>query len=357
MKKNIVLSIFTLQGGGAERFVLTLAEAFRDAGHDIHVLCFKRQNDYHLPKGVKFHYLNYQAFRSIPKGALRYRLFAKVFDRYVKKHIGQPDLIVSNLREVDAVLHYSRLPNIVYVLHNTVSREYDLTSKAGVTNSLKQRYNNRPVVGVSDGVVDDYQRTIAQHPRICTIYNPIPQQQLLAKSRAFTPELPSRYFVHVGRFKAQKDHQTLVRAYAKTPRKCSLVLVGTGPLESEIKNLVEELGIADRVIFTGFQENPYPYIARAQAMVLSSQFEGFGIVIAEALAVGVPVISTDCQSGPRELLPEKNLVPVGDVDALAEKMAQACENPDEYRSEFDNNLLPEAVAEKYLSILSTPTLH
>lgn len=348
--KTIVLSIFTLQGGGAERFVLTLAEAFRDLGHDVHVLCFKSQNDYHLPTGIHFHYLNYQSFRSIPKGAVRYWLFSKVFDRYVKKHIGQPDLILSNLREVDSVLHYSSLSNIVYVLHNTLSIEYHLTANSAETQELAQLYSNRPVVGVSAGVMDDYQHIIGHHTNIRAIHNPINQPQIIEKSKAFTPDLPPRYIVHVGKFKPQKDHFSLIRAYAKSEQALPLVLVGTGPLENATRDLAIDLGVLDKVIFTGFQENPYPFIVQADAMVLSSKFEGFGIVIAEALALGVAVISTDCESGPRELLPENNLVSVGNVDALAEKIRQVCAQPHSYYSGFDEGLLPEVVAEKYLSI-------
>lgn len=86
MKQPIVLTAFTLQGGGAERFVLTLAEAFREEGFEVHIVCFKSEAAYVLPKGIYYHYLNYQPFRSLPRGQLRYRWFAAVFDRYIQKH-------------------------------------------------------------------------------------------------------------------------------------------------------------------------------------------------------------------------------------------------------------------------------
>lgn len=86
-------------------------------------------------------------------------------------------------------------------------------------------------------------------------------------------------------------------------------------------------------------------------MVLSSKTEGFGMVIGEALALGVPVISTNCESGPRELLPSENLVPVGDVRGLARLMDCAVKQPEAYYSEFDDKLLPEMVAQEYLKMI------
>lgn len=350
--KKVVLATFTLQGGGAERFVLTLAQAWADMGYEAHIVSFKRQVDYALPTGIHYHFLNYQAFRCLPKGPLRYRWFARVFDRYVRQRIGMPELVLSNLYQVDQVLHYSTLPHVVYVLHNTVSIEYGLAgAEQPQASALRRLYANRPLVGVSAGVVADYQQHVGMHPDIRAIHNPINRQQIVSLSQAFVPPLAAGYLVHVGRFKNQKDHPTLIRAYARSSQRVPLVLVGTGPQQAACQMLAQELGVAGRVVFAGFQANPYPYIRHAGLMVLSSRFEGFGIVIGEALALGVPVISTDCESGPRELLPPHCLVPVGDADALAQKMDAALANAVAYTTPFDEHLLPERVAQAYLAVV------
>ena len=352
--KTVVLATFTLQGGGAERFVLTLAQAFAQLGYQAHVVSFKQQVDYTLPEGVHYHFLNYQAYRWLPKGAWRYRIFARVFDRYVRSHIGSPQLTLSNLYQVDNVLHYSRLPHIVYVLHNTASIEYGLAQHPHRAAALAALYANHPLVGVSRGVVADYGRHVATHPYISAIHNPIDRQSIAALSTAFKPEMAAGYIVHVGRFKLQKDHALLIRAYAQSSTQVPLVLVGTGPEMAACQALAVTLGVADRVIFAGFQANPYPFIRHAGLMVLSSRFEGFGIVIAEALALGVPVVSTDCESGPRELLPTHCLVPVGDVAALANKINQALAQPQHFATAFDESWLPEAVAHAYLAAAQMP---
>ncbi|MGM8900008.1 glycosyltransferase, partial [Psychrobacter sp. 1Y4] len=140
----------------------------------------------------------------------------------------------------------------------------------------------------------------------------------------------------------------LLQAYAKTERKLPLVLIGKGKLEAEIKVLAFQLNISDCVRFLGFQTNPYPIIASAALMVLTSKFEGFGYVIVEAQALGVPVISTDCPFGPRELLPVKNLIPVGDIDGLAILIDEAVNNLTNYIVQLNQQLLPNHIAQQYL---------
>lgn len=351
-KKSVVLAIFTLQGGGAERSVLTLAKGFLQLGFQTHVVCFKRAVEYDLPEGIHYHYLNYQAYRCLPNGGLRHRLFAKRFDRYVKMHIGLPNLLLSNLYQVDKVLHYSKLPNIIYILRNTQSAEYSLQDPARrhMAQQLAQLYINHPVVGVSQGVVDDYLHHIGPHPNIRAILNAFDCDEIKLQAAAFVPSIPPGYLVHVGKFKKQKDHATLIRAYAASKRQVPLVLVGKGPEQDTCRALATELGISHQVIFAGFHSNPYPYIAQARCMVLSSRFEGLARVIPEAQALGVPVISTDCDSGPREILPSHCLVPVGDVQKLADKIDAALDKPEAYASPFPDNLSPGKVARAYLAV-------
>ena len=136
------------------------------------------------------------------------------------------------------------------------------------------------------------------------------------------------YIVSVARLdEIQKDHRTLLRAYARLVEtheggalREDLVIVGDGGFRAELEALAVELGIGERVHFTGYRNNPHAVVARASALVLSSRYEGMPMVLLEALALGKPVISTDCPTGPREILDDGRfglLVPIGDVGALA----------------------------------------
>ncbi|MEN8624819.1 glycosyltransferase [Psychrobacter proteolyticus] len=157
----------------------------------------------------------------------------------------------------------------------------------------------------------------------------------------------------MGSFKEAKRHDVLVRAYAQTNQSMLLLLLGQGKYKNDIEQLVVDLGLEDKVVFLGFQENPFPYIKYAQLKVLTSDWEGFALVIAEALVLDTPVISTNCPSGPSELLPQKNLMPMGDVDAIADKLSQAMENPKQFQAPFDEALLPAKIAEKYLHFVQS----
>lgn len=353
--KKVVLTIFSLQGGGAERFVLTLAEGFRQLGYEPHIVCFKKQVDY---DNVAFpvHFLDYQSVRWLPK-SLRHPLFAKKFDNYVRKHICHtPALVLSNLWQVDQTLKFSQLLNRVFVIHNTLSKEKQVHTYLS-DKKLRNVYEHQHIAAVSQGVLDDFRKIVPDTLSITAIHNPIDQQSIVLQAQqtsiiATYPALNQGYLVHVGKFKQQKNHQLLLQAYALTDRSLPLVLVGQGGLQADCETLAKRLGIEDKVWFMGFHPNPYPWIASATGMVLSSIYEGFGIVIAEALALGVPVISTDCQSGPAEILPSTNLVPVNDTDALAEKMTQLMHHPASFRHPFDEKLLPKAVAQRYLNLVS-----
>ena len=124
----------------------------------------------------------------------------------------------------------------------------------------------------------------------------------------------------------------LIRAFAclNKVRPCRLLILGEGDSRGELERLASDLDVADNVSMPGWVDNPFAYMAHAQLFVLSSNFEGFGLVLAEALACGCPCVSTDCVSGPSEILQGGEigeLVPVGDDRALAEAMQRTLDNP------------------------------
>ncbi|WP_235090596.1 MULTISPECIES: glycosyltransferase [Mycetohabitans] len=150
---------------------------------------------------------------------------------------------------------------------------------------------------------------------------------------ASMPDEP--YIVSVARLdEIQKDHRTLLRAYQRLVMahvvREHLVIVGDGAFRAELEQLARELGIGERVHFTGQLNNPHPVIAGATLQILSSRYEGMPMVLLEGLALGRPIIATDCPTGPSEILNGGRagiLVPVGDVDAMVDAMRTVLTNP------------------------------
>ncbi|MEC5210532.1 glycosyltransferase involved in cell wall biosynthesis [Psychrobacter sp. PL15] len=374
----ILLILKALEGRGAERMVTTLARAYLAMDYRVHVLCLEDTQDMSLDPRVQHHVVAYSQphnndsseFEQESGQAVAYRRLAKQIDDYVLANIGVPDLILVNIYKLNWIMAYSQLPNIVNVLHTALSRQFQdqlATMPTQTIAHLQRVYGAHPCSCVSEGARQDLLALIGNHEhranneannevnlhKTTTIYNPCDVYEI--KRAAVLPPTIDQfgltvkgYLIHVASFDIMKGHRDLLQAYAQAKPKLPLVLVGKGKLEDEIKQLAVELGIADSVKFLGFQANPYPLIAGAALLVLTSKFEGFGYVIVEAQALDVSVISTDCPFGPRELLPKQNLVPVGDIDALAQLISQAVENITHYKVPFNQQLLPKHVARQYL---------
>jgi glycosyltransferase involved in cell wall biosynthesis len=193
------------------------------------------------------------------------------------------------------------------------------------------------VVAVSEGVADDLAR-IAKIPReqISVIYNPV-IHSALEELASQTPDYPWAandvpYILAVGRLGPQKDYPTLLKAFSllKEKRPLRLLILGEGEERHRLADMVNTLGLSSQVFLPGYVKNPYAFMANCRVFALSSAWEGFSLVIAEALYCGAQVVSTNCPSGPAEILENGRygrLVPVGNVSALSEAMEEALEHP------------------------------
>jgi glycosyltransferase involved in cell wall biosynthesis len=167
--------------------------------------------------------------------------------------------------------------------------------------------------------------------RIRTIYNPIDIRTIqLLSEEAEPPDIfsaGSPVILTVGRLIPQKNHDLLIRAFAgaRSQVPCRLAIIGEGPLLDPLRDLAAALGVADDVLFLGWQDNPFVYMKHAALFTLSSNHEGFPNVLVEAMACGTPIVSTDCPSGPSEILDAGRagvLVPTGDQEALTGAMVR-----------------------------------
>ena len=196
------------------------------------------------------------------------------------------------------------------------------------------------LVACSAGAGDNFSALFnIPRDRITTILNMIPCDAILDAAAMPLPPEHAKLFekpvvLMVGRLEEQKGYPHLIEAHARLIKAGidhNLVIIGEGSLLYVIKDQVTRLGLDDTVHFLGFQTNPHRYMARATVFTLSSEFEGFGLVLAEALMCGAPVVATDCLSGPAEVLGGGEfgrLVPPKDPEALAQALGQLLRDPD-----------------------------
>lgn len=188
---------------------------------------------------------------------------------------------------------------------------------------------------VSEGVKECLISLGVTHPRMVVVHNPIDLSEVGWKRPSISPVLR---LISVGRLTPQKDHHTLLRAFQKLAHRYPLELhiLGDGPLRDSLQALALEFGLADRVQILGWVDNVYEHLEQADIFVLSSRWEGFGNVLVEAMACGLPIVGTDCESGPTEILGEGKfglLVPVADAEAMASALTRLIESP-ELREHF-----------------------
>ena len=321
-----------LKGNGAERVVLTLATGFGQQGCNVHIVVFNKFVELESDKTFKIHEFK-KHYRWIPK-SIRGLILAPILDKFIIKSCGTPNLVLSNLLPVDRILSKSKL-NTYSIIHSTMSKE--IISFARNKNEMNEIYTRMPCICVSKGVLKDFNTIFNTSFDTRYIYNPVDIDFIKHQSNKFTPKYKD-YLIHVGKFNNAKRHDILIKAYHLSKVKNPLVLVGQGPLRKECKELVNKLGLNKKVIFSGFRSNPYPYIKHAKLMIISSDFEGFGLVITEAQTLKTPVISTNC-AGPIELLPKENLCKTGDIENLSILIKDADKSP--YK--FMSILYPEVI--------------
>jgi len=323
-----------LIAGGIQRVFINLAQAFLSRGYAVDLVQATPGDDFRslVPPGVRLVDLNaHRVIASVPALA-----------RYLRTE--RPHALLSGADHANIVAAWARKwsgvrTRLVISVHNSVS--------AVSRNAPTWRGRRSPpvvrrfypwadsVVAVSRGVADDL-AGVARIPRqrIRVIYNPViaPAMFAAAKEPApdewFAPGQPP-VILAAGRLTVAKDFPNLLRAFALLRRDlpARVIILGVGEELPRLQALAEELGVSQEVRLPGFASNPYAYMARAGVFVLSSAWgEGLPTVLVEAMALGAPVVSTDCPEGPRELLRDGAygaLVPVRDPDALAQAMAAA----------------------------------
>jgi len=330
--KNIVIVIDGLTGGGAERVMISLATELVGQGHLVTILSLSNRCDYEIPDGINVcHLFDHKAskvdrFWQV-KGSV-----AKLEEWFAKSELQSSpyDLVLSNLDRSNNLLSKSNITSVYYIVHNSVEEELQRQKKLGplaywYLRKSKKNLSGRNLITVSKGIeLEVIQGNKITPNSICTIYNPFDINDIQKKASSEDTNIPNEpYIIHVGRLAKQKRHDILFAAFAQVKEDVKLVLLCNKP-EKAFK-LAQKYGVAERLILPGFQANPYNWIKRAKALVLSSDYEGFGNVLLEAIAVNTKVVSTACPHGPDEILTGQLcefLVPRRDPKALADAITR-----------------------------------
>lgn len=334
---RIAIILPSLRGGGAERVMVTLAKGFVAQGIKVDMVLVKKEGPYLKDVGDSIRIVDLKSSRALfclPKLIL-----------YLREH--RPDTVLSALSHVNVITLIARMlsrvsTRIVVSEHNNFSAS-NLNALFLRTRCMiyLMRFfypHANTVVAVSRGVADDLAAALhVPKKSIQVVYNPIVtpavvQGSLEPLDHPWFDSGEPPVILGVGRFVLQKDFPLLIRAFARVraQRETRLMILGEGVLRSELEALVQELDLKKDILLPGFIANPYAYMRRAGLFVLSSRWEGFGNVLVEAMVCGTPVVSTDCPSGPSEILENGKwgrLVPVGDVDAMAAAINAALVDP------------------------------
>lgn len=359
---HVAIFLRCLFGGGTERVMINLANSFTECGLKVDLVLAHKSGPYLSQVAPSVRIIDLKSPKlaaSVPK-LINYLQQVQPLSMLSALHYpSEIAIFAKNVARVKT--------RVVIAEQNTLSVEaQNLPQRTAQLSPLKARLFYpwaNGIVAVSKGVADDLAQVI-KLPRnqIKVIYNPVIPPNIIEKSQQsikhpwFNQGEPP-VILGVGRLIEQKDFPTLIRAFAQVRkvRPSRLMILGVGTEKPYLEQLIRELELENDVTILGFQENPYAYMARASVFALSSAWEGFGNVIVEALAVGTPVVSTNCFSGPAEILADGkygSLVPVGDSQAMANSILEVLSGNFKLA---DSNWLSQftysQAASKYLDVL------
>jgi glycosyltransferase involved in cell wall biosynthesis len=327
----------SMRGGGAERVVVNLAQGMSGRGLPVDVALAAAEGAFldQLPPAV----------RVVDLRAPRVLRSLGPLTGYLRRE--RPRVLVSSMSHANLVALWAsrlsaRATPVVVTVHNTMSQSRADQGRVAALlwpHLLRTFYPwAASVVAVSRGAADDLATSSGlPRGRVEVVYNPVitPAMMAVARQRPDHPWLaPGQppVILGVGRLTRQKDFPTLLRAFAavRRQRAARLIILGEGDERPGLESLAAQLGVTPDVALPGFRDNAMAFMAASAVFVLSSAWEGLPTVLIEALAAGCRVVSTDCPSGPREILQDGRLgalVPVGDWAAMGDAIVSALDRP------------------------------
>ena len=347
MNKNnsIGFLLGSLNGAGAEKTILTLAKNLILKGANVDLLLLSDHADYTAPEGINTILVTGKSKR-LQRKSLSKITRAKKYDLFVTSRAEFYNSIEAN----------SRYCSVHITPTAWLDKDISGLKKFSKIFKLKNKFKNKKLIALSEGIKSDLVNNLACRPEDVTIINNPFEINVIRQAAEQLGELPKDdYIVYVASFIKRKRHHDLIRAFASIKDKnIQLLFLGKGPEEGNLKKLAEGLGVLDRLIFWGWDENPYRLVKNAKLSILASEAEGLPRVLVESLSLQTPIISTDCPSGPNEVLIDELadfLVPVGDVAAMTQAIDEALQQYPIIAENFTRRFDASFIADKYLELI------
>jgi len=301
---HICIVIDRLDFGGAERVAITLAHSLLKNAHNVTIVTIDPIINIDINKNINLYTLHFEKKwnKYMYNRKKMYRLLSSI-----EKEQGIFNLILVHLYLSSRIMKKYRHPKCYHIVHSTQSQSA-LKNKVGFARlkakfKIQQVYNKLNLICVSKGVQDDLLNTMNIKPSSTqVIYNPfdIEEIRLKALENITLPTKP--YIIFVGRLVKEKRIEYLLQAYAKSNIQQNLLILGDGEELENLKIIVQSLKLTEKVEFHSAVKNPYPLIAHSDFLILSSLYEGLPTVLIEALILQTSILSTNCPSGPKEIM-------------------------------------------------------
>ena len=368
---TIAIFIYSLTGGGAERVVSYLLPYLKNKGHQVHLVLMSDIIKYELPKDIPVHFIeNSNPLEPGLKKWIKLPFLARRYARLLKKlGITHSFSLLSRPNYINVMSRW--FTNHPYELIISERNYPSLQYGYGDLQSKMNRFLVRLLYPRADLIIsnarasglDLVENFGCKEDQLSVVYNPIDTHSIdsiKGIENFFNPEFCN--LVSVGRLEGVKNHQLLINAVSDFPN-VRLYLLGHGPLQKDLEELIENLNLKEQVFLLGFQSNPFKYLKSADILIHGANHEGFPNVLLEAMCCGLPILATNCKSGPDELLDLKVpktddimitdygiLTPVNNLELMKRGLNYMLENPG-YRQKVKENMKDRILQYKKDTIL------
>jgi N-acetylgalactosamine-N,N'-diacetylbacillosaminyl-diphospho-undecaprenol 4-alpha-N-acetylgalactosaminyltransferase len=374
MKKAVSILIYSLASGGAERVVSILLNELKDE-YNIKLVLMNDTIFYDIPNDIEIVYLE----KSNPQenGILKLLKLPLLGYRYSKI---KSDVSISFMNRPNYVNIFSKFfgkkSNFIISERAIPSLQHSSGIQGKINKFLIKslyKYADNIIANSNGNSFDLIENFNCE--KVVTIHNPFDVEKIINLSKENIEYHKDKFsFITIGRLDSGKNHKLLINSFSKLNIDANLYIIGEGELRSELENQIKTLNLEKKVFLLGRKENPYKYISKSDCFVFSSNYEGFPNVLLEALSCSIPIISTDCKSGPREILaPQsdfKNILSSGieqseygiltttnDEKSMMEAMKLMYENEslrEEYKSKAQNRAKEfdkDSLIKEYIKII------